>query len=83
MELNEKQTVRFDRQGRVRIPLDFRQALGVEEGTELISWLEDGRLVMEPRQVLLERLKARYRDVEGSLADELIEERRAEVKRER
>ena len=82
MNATEKQTVRFDRQGRVRIPLDFRQALGVEEGMELVSWLEDGRLVMEPRQVLLERLKARYRDIEDSLADELIEERRAEAERE-
>ena len=82
METNAKQTVRFDRQGRVRIPLDFRQALGVEEGTELVSWLEEGRLVMEPRQALLERLKARYRDVEGSLAEELIKERRAEAERD-
>ena len=82
MNITEKQTIRFDRQGRVRIPQDFRQALGVEEGTELVSWLEDGRLVMEPRQALLERVKARYREVEGSMADELIAERRAEAERE-
>ncbi len=56
--------------------------MGVNGGGEAVAWLEEGRLVLESRAALLERLKARYRDVEGSMADELIQERREEAARE-
>ena len=45
-------------------------------GTEVVARLENGRLVLEPSQALLERLQDRYADLAGSLADELIDERR-------
>jgi bifunctional DNA-binding transcriptional regulator/antitoxin component of YhaV-PrlF toxin-antitoxin module len=82
MEQPLKQSIRFDRQGRALIPKALREAIGVGSGGEVIAWLEEGRLVLESRAVLLERLKARYRDVEGSMADELIRERRKEAARE-
>ena len=46
--------------------------------------LEDNRLVLEKRETILARLRDRFRRVppEVSLADELIRERREEVRRE-
>lgn len=82
MEQAHKQRVRFDSQGRALIPKAFREAIGVKGGGEVVAWLEDGRLVLEPRAALLERLQARYLDVEGSMAEELIRERREEAARE-
>ncbi len=82
METSQPQNVRFDAQGRALIPKGMRDALYIANGDEVVAWLEDGRLVLEPRQALLERLQNRYADLEGSLADELIEERREEAFRE-
>jgi AbrB family looped-hinge helix DNA binding protein len=77
--------VRIGTQGRIVLPREIREALGAEEGATYIARVEDGRLVLESRQVILERLRAHYRDVvppEVSLVDELIAERRAEARRE-
>lgn len=72
------------RQGRVVLPAKIRAALGVEEGDELIATVEEGRLVMETFEASLARLQKRWRKIAPgrSLVDELIQERRAEAKRE-
>lgn len=82
MELQQQVNIRFDAQGRALIPKPMRDALGVANGDEVVAWLENGRLVLEPRAVLLARVQARYDDVEGSLSDELIAERWDEAVRE-
>lgn len=82
MEHSQQQTIRFDAQGRALIPKSIRSALKIESGDEVVGWIESGRLVLEPRKALLERLQARYAEVEGSLAEELIAERRDEARRE-
>ena len=82
METVQSQSVRFDAQGRALIPKSMRDALHIANGDEVVAWLEDGRLVLEPRKALLERLQSRYADLAGSLADELIEARREEARRE-
>lgn len=41
--------------------------------------MEDKRLILEPRGVVLERLKDRYRNVSGSMSGELMRERREEA----
>jgi len=82
MEALRRINIRFDTQGRALIPKPLRDALGVRDGDEAVAWLEDGRLVLESRAALLKRLQDRYADVEGSLADELIAERREEAARE-
>ena len=82
METFQLQNIRFDAQGRALIPKGMRDALHIENGDEVVAWLEGGRLVLEPRKALLERLQNRYADLEVSLADELIEERREEARRE-
>jgi len=70
--------------GRVVVPKQYREKLGVKEGDEVI-WTEvDGQVVLTSRRQELERaerffdqLMAGYQG--GSLADELIAERRAEA----
>jgi AbrB family looped-hinge helix DNA binding protein len=78
----DRYSIRIDRQGRALIPKPMREALGLGAGGEAVAWLEDGRLVVEPRDVLLRRLKRRYRKVVGSMSEELIRERRREAERE-
>ena len=82
MEITECTNIRFDAQGRALIPKPLRDAMGVANGDEVVGWLEHGRLVLESRAALLARVQARYEDVEGSLSNELIVERREEAARE-
>ena len=71
-------------QGRVTIPSQLRRDAGIEVGSSLVMYVEDGRVVLESREQLAERLR---RDVaeswrgdrNRSVVDELIADRRAEV----
>lgn len=71
--------------GRVVIPAQFRKALGVSEGDTLMMTLDDGMIrILTPRKAI-ERVQEsvrRYVPAGRSLADELIQERRAEQARE-
>jgi antitoxin PrlF len=67
--------------GRIVIPAEYRQALGLQVGDELILHLEDGEVhIFTPRQAIkrAQELVSRYLPEDRSLADELIAERRAE-----
>ncbi|MBA8826264.1 AbrB family looped-hinge helix DNA binding protein [Saccharopolyspora lacisalsi] len=72
-------------QGRVTIPSPLRRATGVEPGTPLAVYEEDGRVVIETRAHLADRIR---RDVAaawtgaGSAVDELLADRRAEATRD-
>lgn len=76
--------VKVGRHGRIVIPVEMREQLGLEEGTRLIARVEDERLVLESRLAAFERLRRRFR--EGARGRdpvaELIAERRAEARRE-
>jgi AbrB family looped-hinge helix DNA binding protein len=76
--------VKIGRQGRIVIPAEIREELGLKEGERLNARVEDDRLVLESRLAALERLRRRFR--EGArgrdLVAELIAERRAEARRE-
>lgn len=80
-------TATMSQGGRVVVPKLLREKLGVKEGDEVI-WTEvDGQIVLTSRKLQIERaqgffaaLMADYNG--GSLADELIAERRAEAARE-
>jgi len=76
--------IQLGRQGRLVIPLAFRQALGFESGDHLIARIENGCLVLEKAETVKKRLKNRFAHVPQSvsLADELIAERREETKRD-
>lgn len=72
-------------QGRVTIPAQVRRAAGIETGAPLVVYVEDGRVVLETRDQLADRIR---RDVtaswigDGSVVDELIADRRADATRE-
>jgi AbrB family looped-hinge helix DNA binding protein len=71
--------------GRLVLPAELRKRLNLREGDELLVTVQaDGSLrLTSPRQVVRET-RGLYRARAGrrSLADELIAERKAEVKRE-
>jgi AbrB family looped-hinge helix DNA binding protein len=74
--------LRVGEQGRMVIPAELRKQLGLEIGTELVATVEGDRLVLETASAILARLQSQFSQVQGSMADELIAERKAEVKRE-
>lgn len=63
------------------IPVAIRRELSLAPGAILAARVEDGRLILEPREVVLSRLRGRFRAVEANLADELIDDRREEARR--
>jgi AbrB family looped-hinge helix DNA binding protein len=71
--------------GRIVIPADFRRALGLNVGDEVILDLGEGQFtVLTPRQAVKrsQELVRRYVPEGRRLVDELIAERRAEAARE-
>lgn len=76
--------VRVDRQGRVVIPVSLRRALSIGPDQPLMARVLKGRLVLEKREDVLARVKARFAKVprKVDLADELLAERREEARRE-
>jgi len=68
--------------GRLVIPADYRKALGVDTGDELLVVLEEGSLrVLTPREGIrrAQALVRSYVPAERRLSDELVEERREEA----
>lgn len=71
--------------GRIVIPAEYRQVLGVQVGDEVILELDGKELrifTLEQAIKRAQRLVSRYVSPERSLADELINERRREARRE-
>ena len=75
--------VGFGTHGRLAVPASIRQALGFRSGERLVARIEDEKLVIEKPVSVEHRIRARFRNAaERSLADELVQERREEVRRE-
>ena len=68
--------------GRVVIPANIRQQIGIETGQHLLIRLEGERIILEKTTGILNKLQQRFQNIQGSLSDELIEERRVEATRE-
>ncbi len=71
--------------GRIVIPSEYRQALGVQVGDEVILELDGKELrifTLEQAVKRAQRLVSQFVSPERSLADELIKERRREAWRE-
>ena len=71
--------------GRLVIPAEIRQQLGLEEGTSVVMRVEDGELRIMSFHEAIRRVQERARKyiIPGrSIVDELIAERRAEVAKE-
>ncbi len=70
--------------GRVVIPVEYRRALQLDIGDEILFTLNDGEITIIPRKEALKRAQdivSRYCS-SRSLADELIAERRQEAENE-
>jgi AbrB family looped-hinge helix DNA binding protein len=65
--------------GRVVIPAAIRRELGIEVGSELVALVEEGGVLLLPRGEVKRRLRKMFAGVQGSLASELIAERRREA----
>ncbi len=72
--------VTVDPHGRLVIPSEIRERIGIKVGDTLLAMVENGRLVFEKPESVLERLRRRFENIPAgtSLTDELIAERRAE-----
>jgi len=70
--------------GRIVLPAEFREALGVKVGDELILSLKDDEIHVFTRREAIKRAQGMLKHIAPgrSLADELIRERRAEAARE-
>lgn len=78
-------TVRITEGGRIVIPAEFRRALGLNVGDELLMQLEDGELRLFTLEQGIKRAQETYRKyvpADRDLVDELIRERHAEAERE-
>lgn len=69
-------------QGRLVIPAALRKELHIDKGTRLVVRLERGALVLIPQDSIKARLRELATGIAGSLADELIRERRREAELE-
>ncbi|MCY3810909.1 MAG: AbrB/MazE/SpoVT family DNA-binding domain-containing protein [Gammaproteobacteria bacterium] len=74
--------VRIDGAGRVVIPVDIREALGIEKGQELtLSLTEDGLTLctLELARARVKALARAHRKDDGSVVDAFLTARRAEA----
>ena len=78
-------TMKMSEGGRVVVPAEIRQALGIKEGDTICWELIDGEARLTTRLVRLRRAQACFQKQvpagSPSLADELIADRRAEAQR--
>ena len=70
--------------GSVMLPDHLLECTGLKPGDEVIIATEDGHLIIQTDEQLSDQIKLMFSHVPSgvSLADELIEERRAEFQRE-
>jgi AbrB family looped-hinge helix DNA binding protein len=71
--------------GRVVIPADMRDMMGLKEGDVLLATLDQGQIVLVPQKVALKQAQDIFRSWfpnSGLLSDQLIAERRREAQKE-
>ena len=68
--------------GRVVIPSSIRRQLGLAEGSQLVALVEGEAVVLVPRSAIKNRLRSLFADVDVSMRQQLLDERRAEAQRE-
>jgi AbrB family looped-hinge helix DNA binding protein len=78
-------TTRLGEGGRLVLPVEYRKALGLEPGDTVVLALEGGEVRLATPGQAVKRAQAlvgRYVRSDRSLADDLIRDRRKEVRRE-
>jgi AbrB family looped-hinge helix DNA binding protein len=73
--------IKVNEQGRIVIPIELRQQLGIVAGSKLIARLEGNRIVLEKPDDLFQRLRSTFNSPD-SLVEELIAERHAQAANE-
>lgn len=71
--------------GRLQLPSDVRRELGLADGDQVVMRVVDGELHIRPARDVLKRIQALlrpYAPPAGSVADELISDRRVEATRD-
>jgi AbrB family looped-hinge helix DNA binding protein len=79
---NQRYRVRVAAGGRIVIPAEVRQVLGVKEGDELILYPSDGGYRVSTVELVVKEAQAYFRQFKRpgtSVVDELITERRQEA----
>ncbi|MGH3767237.1 MAG: AbrB/MazE/SpoVT family DNA-binding domain-containing protein [Pseudonocardiaceae bacterium] len=76
------QELTVNAEGGVTIPASIRQAAGIQAGVPLVVYQEDGRVMIETREQLADRIRREVAATwtgDGSAVEELIADRRAEA----
>jgi bifunctional DNA-binding transcriptional regulator/antitoxin component of YhaV-PrlF toxin-antitoxin module len=71
--------------GRLVVPRNLRDGVGMGEGGNFVAHVSDGRIILEPLDLVIARIQeevARYVLAGVSLVDELVAERLAEAAEE-
>lgn len=80
--MSDTSIVEVGDQGRVVIPAALRKELRIGKGTRLVARVERGALVLIPQDAIKARLRELAAGIPGSLADELMSDRRREAELE-
>ena len=80
--MSDTHVVAVGPKGRVVIPAGIRRELGINEGSELVALVEGEAVVLVPRSAVKSRLRSIFAEIGVSMRQELIDERRAEARRE-
>ena len=83
--MQQQVRMRVNENGRIVIPAEFRKALGIEVGDEVLVRLHDHELTITTQQQRIKRAQEharKYIKPGTSIVDEFLAERRAEARRE-
>lgn len=80
--MSGNQTITVGDRGRLVLPAEIRERRNITAGTNLIALDSDDGILLVTREQLKARVRADFADIDHSLVDELIEDRRAEAARE-
>ncbi len=75
-------TVTVGDRGRLVLPAEIRERRNITTGTDLIAIDSDDGILLVTREQLKARVRADFAELDHSLVDELIENRRTEAARE-
>lgn len=56
-------TVRISEKGQLAVPVEIRQKAGIQRGDELIIFYQNGRILLEPAELLSNRLNDDLEDI--------------------